>query len=381
VARYTTFFAGTQFLVPDQARARDLTDALAVYGFPSVEAAPYHDGGWQVLVSDGPYPSTRLGRRQRHAVARAAVRIAREHGGCAGLTWTGPPPLSGPGRLLRAVPAGTSSGSRPPMPRIEMRDPPPSVSLPLRPDRIDHRSADLSGVDDVGWADLDHAYHGLVDIPTMLRALADPASDWQDSRDELYQTLLHQGTCYPATTAAVPYIAGMVTGGGLGTHRRLGLCGWLLRAAGRRADELIGDADCAAARAHPPRSLPVTDEVHRAVGAQLPLLLDRWDVEPPAVRFVLACLAALYPSDGHRVVDGIAEIGQQYPRSVAGAYLHLASALVRRDDEQAMTLAADIVAWDDDASPAWLDAPGLPPALMAGQILANGGWSHSWSFG
>ena len=50
----------------------------------------------------------------------------------------------------------------------------------------------------------------------------------------------------------------------------------------------------------------------------------------------------------------------------------LAEALLRADDTQTFTIAADIISWAEDLDPGWLDAPGVSPALKGTHTLAMG---------
>ncbi|MFE3021698.1 HEAT repeat domain-containing protein [Streptomyces sp. NPDC059256] len=64
--------------------------------------------------------------------------------------------------------------------------------------------ADLDGVP---WADLDHAYGQADDLPDLLRALTGDQEQSTEALVELGASILHQGTVYGATVAAVPYLA------------------------------------------------------------------------------------------------------------------------------------------------------------------------------
>ncbi|WP_203711033.1 hypothetical protein [Asanoa siamensis] len=55
-----------------------------------------------------------------------------------------------------------------------------------------------------------------------------------------------------------------------------------------------------------------------------------------------------------------------------GAYLKLAHALLLAREGQALAVAADIVAWEDDHDPGRLDAPGVGDTVKAGHVLAEG---------
>ncbi|WBB93387.1 hypothetical protein [Verrucosispora sp. WMMC514] len=112
--------------------------------------------------------------------------------------------------------------------------------------------------------------------------------------------------------------------------------------------------------------------MHHAVGAQLPALLARWDSEPPAIQYALACLAALYPHHAHPVGEAIADMADQFDGTRPGAYLNLAHALVRGQDDEALAIATDIVGWEPDHDAALLDAPDVPAAVKASHILTRG---------
>ncbi|MEW4567779.1 HEAT repeat domain-containing protein [Tautonia sp. JC769] len=69
----------------------------------------------------------------------------------------------------------------------------------------------LEGLDAIDWPSLTHAYGEATDVPDLLRALLSPDSG---TRDEAIHTLFgniwHQGTVYPATAAAVPFLYEMM---------------------------------------------------------------------------------------------------------------------------------------------------------------------------
>ncbi|GAB3845665.1 hypothetical protein ACFPIJ_38535 [Dactylosporangium cerinum] len=61
-------------------------------------------------------------------------------------------------------------------------------------------------LDTVDWTALTHAYGPAEDVPDLVRALYNP-DETGDAFDELYGTVWHQGSVYPATAAAVPFLA------------------------------------------------------------------------------------------------------------------------------------------------------------------------------
>ncbi|MBG0829733.1 HEAT repeat domain-containing protein [Planomonospora sp. ID67723] len=66
----------------------------------------------------------------------------------------------------------------------------------------------LAGLDEVPWADLDHAYGPADDVPGLLRALRSERADERErALPELYSNIFHQGNRYPATAPAVPFLA------------------------------------------------------------------------------------------------------------------------------------------------------------------------------
>ncbi|MFI8190121.1 hypothetical protein ACIF8T_15165 [Streptomyces sp. NPDC085946] len=168
----------------------------------------------------------------------------------------------------------------------------------------------LAGLDDRPWAGLQHAYGGAEDVPDGLRALAagDPEAARQ-ALDDLYGSIWHQGTVYPATAEAVPFLARLAAAG----HRSaevLVLLGCI--AESDDAHGLAPDACRAAVAAHLPLLLPLLDagepEVRQAAawvaghtaapGRARPALLRRWAVEEaPVVRAeLLAALVRLDPA-------------------------------------------------------------------------------------
>ncbi len=363
------------FVVPDEEHARALAEALAAYGFALVTARPARStNGWTVTAFDeGPYPVSVVGRRTIDAVGRQTAAVARHHGGYPNGGSRCDPTLLAQIRPTNAPIEYTNPGARPPIPTVVLRTPPRPAVLGLAPDHAEDVPIDLSGLDDIAWADLEHAHGSADDVPDLLRALTDPYGDWNQTLDELFgDDLLHQGSCYSATAPALPFLTRMIVSGALPAKQRLDLYVWLLIAAGRWAEGLLVDAGRAAVQNRPPAADIWTQEVHRTVGAQIPALLARWNAEPPAIRFALACLAGLYPRHGGQIGDQIAGMADRFEGTQPGTYLQLARALEEAEDDQALAIAADIVEWEDDHDPGWLEAPGITAAVKAGHVLTEG---------
>lgn len=363
------------FVVPDEEHAQALARALAAYGFPLVSARPARQAeGWTVTAFDeGPYPPDVVGHRTIDAVGRQAAVVARQHSGYRNGGSRCDPTLLARIRPINAPIEYTNPGARPPIPSVVVGTAPPPATLELAPDHAEDIPIDLSGLDEIAWADLEHAHGPADDVPDLLRALADPYGDWDQTLDELFgDDLLHQGSCYSATAPALPFLTRMIVSGALPAKQRLDLHVWLIIAADRWAEGLLVDADRAAVQNRPPAADEQAQHVHHTIGTQLPALLARWNTEPPALRYALTCLAALYPHHAHQTVDHITGMAEQLEGTQPDAYLKLAHALLRDQNGQALAIATDIVAWEQNHDPGWLDAPGVTAAVKAGHVLAMG---------
>ena len=104
----------------------------------------------------------------------------------------------------------------------------------------------LAGLDDVKWAELEHAYGAATDTPALLRRMAKGHID-DETWEAIGTSITHQTTVYSASAAAAPFLIAM-------THTLRGedLCGVLdildPIAAGNADDEAARAACIAAAR-------------------------------------------------------------------------------------------------------------------------------------
>lgn len=72
----------------------------------------------------------------------------------------------------------------------------------------------LAGLDDVGWAELDHAYGPATDVPADLRAICgDDLAAMSEAFGRLANNIGHQGSRYPATPFVVPFLARIAVAG------------------------------------------------------------------------------------------------------------------------------------------------------------------------
>jgi len=278
--------------------------------------------------------------------------------------------VTNPGARPPATPAAPAAPSAPSAPSapVGVTEAPPRVALALTPD-VDPLPGDpLAGVDDdVDWTALTHAHGPADDVPRLLRAVADPAGDWDAAVDELIgDDVLHQGSCYAATAPAMRYVARIVAAGVLPAAGRVHLAAILVWAGSAWASGTVLDG-VAAGNREPERH---TADVRTALAAEAPRLLARWAAEPPAMRYVLAALGTL---TAPQAVDAgaVAALAAEHAGTQQAAYLELAGALLDRDEAAVLASAEGIAAWAEDVSPAWLQAP-APLEVKAAEILALG---------
>jgi hypothetical protein len=177
----------------------------------------------------------------------------------------------------------------------------------------------LERLDQVPWADLEHAYGSAKDVPDLLRQLLDPDPRVRsDTMSSLYGNVFHQGTRYPATPYVVPFLIELCSedetparGDLLGFWKSLITGYFTVRERpqwgdGRSihwGDEIQTDLD----------DDPYVEALHRIYHESLQgydLLLRLLDDEEPAVRAncagVLACLPTLAATTGPHLTDRLA---------------------------------------------------------------------------
>ncbi|MFJ9564535.1 hypothetical protein ACIRQQ_31425 [Streptomyces fuscichromogenes] len=139
----------------------------------------------------------------------------------------------------------------------------------------------FTDLDHVDWSGLGHAYGSAEDVPALLRDLASPVEETAaQAEQELWSSIVHQGTVYPATPAAVPFLARLV-------------------AAGVRRSALVGMVGVIAGSTDE-HGLPVPGAARDAVVAQLGLLLplladDDREVRRSTAWAVAQCRSAAGP--------------------------------------------------------------------------------------
>jgi hypothetical protein len=151
-----------EFELPDRTSALLLVRHLVLYGFPLVIAGPTGQR-WRVQTWDGPYPCGALGRRTGEAVLDAATTLAdRCDGRVEASTWFDAVDLAqrladpsllprGPDDVVHIHP-----GSRPEPRRVVLHAAPPKAVLTLPADPAEPGTVDVSDLDTVDWANLEH---------------------------------------------------------------------------------------------------------------------------------------------------------------------------------------------------------------------------------
>lgn len=158
----------------------------------------------------------------------------------------------------------------------------------------------LERLQTVDWNALTHAYGAAADVPDLLRALADP--DRQVRKDaywELYGNIFHQGTRYPATAPAIPFLLELLADPATpDRHELLLLVTHLVTGQFSVAADPVmyaGESDTARAPSDTIDYADILRDVYRAAEVGLPVYLDLVQyAETAAVRgaaaFLLACL-------------------------------------------------------------------------------------------
>ncbi|WP_194906176.1 hypothetical protein [Catenulispora rubra] len=203
----------------------------------------------------------------------------------------------------------------------------------------------LAGLESVAWHELGHAYGPAVDTPELLLLLTSTSDDEiGDVIEALNSSLCHQGTVYPASVAAIEFMARLAVGG-IHTVSLL---------------ELLG----AIAGSDDPHGLDARDAARQAVVAQLDLLMPLTEHGQDRIRSAaIATFAATGSSD--RVVAVLRRRWQvETDRAMR---LDVLWAAMEADVALAAELAEDVL---EDASAA------LRMAAALAQVQAGRAWSE-----
>ncbi|HET9975421.1 MAG TPA: HEAT repeat domain-containing protein [Streptosporangiaceae bacterium] len=175
----------------------------------------------------------------------------------------------------------------------------------------------LAGLKDVPWPDLECA-GSPAEIPGLLRTLASGADEADEALTELACSLCHQGSVYPASEHAAPFLA-RIAAAGLHPELVLEVLGSIAECRDERGLSAPG-AVRAAVAAQSGLLAPLLADPHPEVRAAaawaltqaqapalVPLLGERWNTEAhPLVRAtILKALSVLAPDLAARLASGV----------------------------------------------------------------------------
>ncbi|MEE6262378.1 HEAT repeat domain-containing protein [Plantactinospora sonchi] len=80
----------------------------------------------------------------------------------------------------------------------------------------------LAGLGEIDWSAYEGAYGPAVEAPALLRAMADPDPEAAETgRHDFHSSIWHQGSVYPVTVVAVPFLVELATTPGVHERERL----------------------------------------------------------------------------------------------------------------------------------------------------------------
>jgi len=223
----------------------------------------------------------------------------------------------------------------------------------------------LAGLDDVPWPDLACAY-SEEELPGLLRTVASGAAEADRALADLANALCHQGSVYPASAAAAPFLA-RIAAAGVRTRDVLEVLGSIAENCDERGLTAPGAARAAVAAqtgllapllAHPDsgvRTTAVWALTQARAPALVPLLRERWEAEAhPVVRAtVLKALSELDPDLGGRLAAAVLADAEAAAAADGGELLVAATACLAAGQPWSDRLHAAATAWmaDGDVLP------------------------------
>ncbi|MFJ9578376.1 PBS lyase [Streptomyces sp. NPDC101191] len=217
----------------------------------------------------------------------------------------------------------------------------------------------LTGIEEVDWASLGHAYGPADDVPELLQGLAsDDPAERENALDGMYGAVHHQGDVYDSTLACIPFLLELVAdptvqdrGGIVELLTSIGgidLCG----------DEELDELDPDDADFIPAANYAMAAA---AVAAGADVFFDLVDDPDPEVRLAAPCALASLHYEPARVLDLLRErLTVERDTEVRLALVAAVGRIALRHE----SLRAQIVDWLDWLSRA-AQAPGLRLAALA----------------
>ncbi|GIF62765.1 hypothetical protein Ais01nite_08000 [Asanoa ishikariensis] len=250
----------------------------------------------------------------------------------------------------------------------------------------------LDGLEAITWGELSHAYGGAEDTPGLLRQVASADGELAaQAASDLHGSIFHQGSVYPATVSAVPFLAKLAVGA---PHQRAELVWFLgMLADDRHAYGRDFPQVRAAVSAHLDSLVLLLDDTEPLVreaaayaaakaGVNAEPIWRRWALEDdPAARATLALALGEVTSLGAETVLREAALHGE-PRVRVAAAVALLRAGV---DWPTGTITSLVAAIEDDAAIAWawgrdgdwtdelVTAPAAPVAVAVVEELLRSG--------
>ncbi|MFJ8019081.1 HEAT repeat domain-containing protein [Streptomyces sp. NPDC096311] len=197
----------------------------------------------------------------------------------------------------------------------------------------------FTGMDEVGWASMKHAYGSAEDVPELLRGLASACSQERErALDGMYGAVHHQGDVYDSTLACIPFLFELVgheelcdrggvvellvsiAGGdafddgpledGDGAEGNYAMARTAVRSGAAAFIGLLADRDPEVRRAAPTALVRFLGQPERVLG----LLAGRLEEEEeeqvrPALAEGLGLFARLHPASAAPAVEYLVELG------------------------------------------------------------------------
>ncbi|MFB7714026.1 hypothetical protein [Streptomyces sp. NPDC056105] len=167
---------------------------------------------------------------------------------------------------------------------------------------------------------------------------AEIAPSWDDRSflGDVYNEILHQDACQPATADGLVLFAALAVDDGIPARHRLRAVDLLYRAATVAERHLTETWPATPQRA----DLDSEARACSAVQSRTPDLLTRWSAECPAVRLALAVPAGVFPTD--RTLPAIAapaDVHAPAPHGTGiGDYVRFVLVLGAQDDDRLLTV-------------------------------------------
>ena len=202
---------------------------------------------------------------------------------------------------------------------------PPSPSDPGGP---------LEGIDTIDWAQLEHAYGPAADVPGQLRdvAVGSPRQR-NEAMSELWGNIHHQGTVYPASAPAVPFLARLATSGAVPEGDRGQLVALISAIASGSSylevhGSMIRGGLSEEERQEMEKELGWVRAAHEAAAAVAPGLLAEIGEASPAMLWPLVMLAAQVPEAAANAAPSLRQMAASSTDPVRRKALELTLALI-----------------------------------------------------